>query len=89
VHEHNDADGELVEDFRAATMQLRMDYLAQMDAEEHAHKAMLEADLADPGRAREAWRYAFTRSHAPGARIQSVRRLPSTVTVHRTPTPAA
>lgn len=89
VHEHNDADGELVEDFRAATQQLRSDFLAQMDAEEHAHKAMLEADLADPGRAREAWKYAFTRSHAPGAPIQSVRRIPSTTTVHRTPTPAA
>lgn len=90
VHEHNDADGELVEDFRAATHQLRQDFLAQMDAEEHAHKAALEADLADPGRAREAWRYAFTRTHHVGGSLQSTPTVPSTTTVHRTPTtPAA
>lgn len=74
-HTHNDADGELVEDFRAAVRQLGDDYLAQFDAEQAAEHAALERDLADPGRAREAHRYAFTQSHMPSAPLRPVDRV--------------
>lgn len=42
------------------------EFFQQMDNADAEERARLEADLTDSARAREAWRYTFTRSHAVG-----------------------
>jgi hypothetical protein len=65
------------------------DVLQAIEAQEAFDGEVRERDLTDPGRAREAHRYAFTQSHAPGISLTPARVVPSSRTAHPLPSPAA
>lgn len=77
----------IVDDFR------RMDWLYRttsdeqlfdaLDAPQEAARAASRAELVDPYKATDAWRYLFTRSHAPGISLTPARVIPSSRTLHR------
>ena len=64
------------------------EFEASLDAEREAKQKAAEADLVDAGRARDAWRYGFTRSHAVTRLDERVRRS-SVVRDITPPKPAA
>lgn len=65
------------------------DVIAEIERQEAADRLVRENDLTDPGRAREAHRYAFTQSHAPGISLTPVDRVKSGRVRHPIPSPAA
>jgi len=61
------------------------EFFRQMDAVVEEQRRANAKDLADPGRAREAWKYTFTRSHAPGISLTPKDRVRSGYTRHSIP----
>ena len=92
VFEAPEPDGVLVNQVALAWWDHRhtsdSEFFQQMDTADAAEKARLEADLTDRGRANEAWRYAFTKSHWVGGSLTPTPR-PSSVRVQHPIPPAA
>lgn len=51
--------------------------LGRQDIEKQSKIAAARADIADIGRARDAWKYAFTRSHLVGGTLTPAQRVKS------------
>jgi hypothetical protein len=93
IHEYRiqgSPDSAIVEDFRRADWMHRntsdAEFERLLDAPKEQARAEARADLADAGRARDAWRYCNVLNTAPGIQLDSFLRAPrsSARTLQRT-----
>jgi hypothetical protein len=81
----------VVNDVRGALWKSRHtsdnELFAEIDAAEYERRESARAEMADIGRANDAWRYAFTRSHMPSVSLTPVDK-PKSGFVRHSPAPS-